>query len=303
MLSVLEMHAVPDFLRRKLIDEMIVSNTSENEYVVDRLMDINHHLYRCDFRLAYEQLLDLAPTEPETFADPAILGLIYIELIKSSICLNLHHETEKWLSKSEIILRYSGTFLPIILDLAFINSLRSGNTTVSDGILSQANACKQILQSDIASAKWSFYSMFLAFTKRDFRHVIKIVNADAIYALKEKSWLIIAKFVEILSIFEMEDSDWLHYKIESLRKTLAGFGQNYPRLHHIAVHLKNHLSEKKVLPKDYHENITEVDKQFPWHPLSNELINLCHHLKSIGQLGNSAILQSEELNERSASPC
>ena len=290
-------------LRRKLINEMIELNTSGNEYVVDRLMDINHHLYRCDFRLAYEQLLDLTPAEPETFSDPAILALIYIELIKSSICLNLQHETEKWLSKSEIILRYSDTFLPIILDLAFVSSLRSGNIAKTDAILSQANACKQIVQIDIASAKWSFYSMFLAFTKRDFRNVIKIANADAIYTLKEKSWLLIAKLLEILSIYEMEDSDWLHYKIESLRKTMGSSAESYPRLHHIAAHLKNHLSGKKAIEKDCRDDMSEVANQFPWHPLSNELIDLCHHIsKSIGQLGNSAILQSEEQNERFANP-
>ena len=276
-------------LRRKLINEMIDSDAGGNEFVVDRLMDINHHLYRCDFQLAYEQLLDLAPTEPGTFADPAILGLIYIELIKSSICLNLLDETEKWLSKSEIILRYSDTFLPIILDLAFVSSLRSGNMAKTESILSQANACEQIVQSDMASAKWSFYSMFLAFTKRDFRNVIKIANADAIHAFKEKSWLIIAKLLEILSIYEMEDSDWLHYKIESLRKTMAGAAEHHPRLHHIAAHFKSHLSGKKIVEKDCRDSISEVGKQFPWHPLSNELINLCHYIETIPAIERPAL--------------
>jgi len=264
--------------RRKLINEMTTPDEYGDEHIVARLMEVNHHLFQCHFTASYGILKDLLPSESGKLEDAAMLALIYTELIKVSMCLQLTDETAKWVAMADELIRSSDPFIPVLMELSFIHHMRSGNTDAADSVLHKASQYKQIAENESTSTRWLFYGMFLSLQKKEYSKVIKAANADAIYSLKEKSWLIIARILEIFSIYEIRDFDWLFYKIENLRKTVATTGDSYPRLSQLTVCIKNHLRER-IHDSTVSEGLRQIEIQYPWHPLTNELLNLCDHLR------------------------
>ena len=110
------------------------------------------------------------------------------------------------------------------------------------------------------------------------------------FYLKSKKWLINVKILEILSIYQLEDLDWLYYKIESVRKILSGAERKPQRISQIINLLKIHLSGKQLSRSETDDKILEIEKQFPWHPLSNELVNYCKYIKIILKVDSSVLL-------------
>jgi hypothetical protein len=278
--------------RRKLIDELIDFDLAESEFVIDRLIAVNHLFYRGDFQSAHSGLLQLTEMETDISEDVPILGVIYIELVKACLCLHNLEMAKEWMNKAESTVSEFESFANILLELRFIISLRSLETEKLYGVLERTKQIKEINESEVFTARWLFYSLLLSFQKRDFKKVIKIANANSIFILKHKSWLINVKILEVLSIYQLEDSDWLHYKIESLRKILNGVEGKHQRFVLIINLFKSHLAGKHLAMPEIENKIFEIEEQFPWDPLGNEVINFCECIKSILKIDISVSLVS-----------
>jgi hypothetical protein len=112
----------------------------------------------------------------------------------------------------------------------------------------------------------------MSFLAGKYREVIKVINADAAFAFKSKSWLINVKLLELLCILRTSDFDWLFYKIESLRKVVSGLPEKPGRVTHLLSLIKTFVSERGS-PLGMKEKILQLEREHPWHPLGIEVIN------------------------------
>ena len=140
-------------------------------------------------------------------------------------------------------------------------------------------------EDDSLTARWTFYSVFLHYQRREFKQVIKSANSNPIAVLKNKSWIIVIKMLELLSIYQLNDMDWLYYKVESLRKIINGMVGKYQRFNQIMNLMKCNLLRPSSSQIDIRDKIDRIEEQFPWHPLSNELVNFCSCLHELSGTG------------------
>jgi hypothetical protein len=279
--------------RRKLMNELAGFELTENEYVLDHLMEVNRSFYLRDFESAYDLLMELAETDECISGDASILGLIYIELAKVCICLSDPGQAMEWVCKAELLLEGSESFVCVLLELRFIIAFRFDDMEAVTTVLEQAGCIKDLRDNEVLTARWSLYTLFLNFQKKEFKAVIKAVNAGHAAMLKNKNQLYIIKILEIFSIGQLEDSDWFHYKIESLRKLMGGEGKQ-PRFNQVVNLIRGCMSGKKLSPSDVEDRIIQIEKQYPWHPLGCELFDFCSHLREMQQTDTSVSLASTQ---------
>ena len=175
------LHESDECFRLKFMNELVDFDLAENEFVIDRLIEVNHLFYQKDFKSVYNKLLELAQTDFDISGDANMLGLVYIELVKVCICMNDLEEAKKWMSQAEFILSKSEPFVHIFLELRFIIGVRSGDIEKLKEIVEQTKRITEINENEVLTAKWSFYKLFLSFQQRDFKKVIKVANGNRIF--------------------------------------------------------------------------------------------------------------------------
>lgn len=273
------LHESDDSFRFRLMRRLTDFDLGESEPVIIRLMGVNHLFYQWDFHSAANQLLELLDTDPEILGDANMLSLVYTDLAKACLCANELVDAQRWLAKPGLI--KVDTFVHVVLELQFIIAVRTGDTDRLMAILEQSRKLRIITENPVLKAKWSFYGLLMSFQMRDFKKVIKGANANSIFLVKDKSWLMNLRLLEFLSIYQLRDSDWLYYKIESFRKIFSGTEWKQQRISQIVNLLKIHASGKRLSQADMHDKVISIEEQFPWHPLSNELVNYCTYVEAM----------------------
>lgn len=273
-------HDTDQAFRKSLTDNLIGFDMSEAESVVERLMDVNRQLHEQNFESAHMQLQDLLQDETITNAvDQGILGLIYIELSKSCICMNNLQGALKWLERGDVTLSKFDSFAVVILELNFIIAIRYSRPEVARSFILRATQLREVIASEVLTLKWSYYSLLVNFEQRLYKEVIKTINATPVFSTRVKNALINVKFLEILCVFQVSDWDWLQYKIDSFRKVSNGLDGRFPRIIHTISLLKAQSSGRIISDVEVSEGIKLIDKQFPWHPLGLEIINQTQYAK------------------------
>ena len=267
--------------RLRLMNQLTGFDMTESEPAIARLMEVNHLFYVRNFDSAHDKLIELLETEPDISGHGNLSTLVYIELAKVCICRNALSEAQTWLPKPGPGLMRSDAFAHVLLELQFIIALRSADTDRLTEILEQSKLLSNINENPVLSARWSFFSLVISFQKNDFKRVIKVTNDHSILLAKSKGWLMNLKMLELLSIFRLKDPDWLYYKIESFRKMLGTTGTKQQRISQIVGLLKAHISGKGFSPSEMQDKILKIERESPWHPLSNELINYCAYAEAM----------------------
>ena len=284
--SLMNLHEDDKCFRKILMDDLPGEEIVRNESTLTSLRQINGLFYQGDFHAAYARLKDMVEDTEQTLSKEAKMqGLVYIELVKSCICIGSIQEAKMWVGKAERILREYECFLCVIMELKFIICLRLSDVKDLQIIIRETRQIKKLGEDDSLTARWSFYSVFLHYQKREFKQVIKSVNSHPIAILKNKSWIIVIKMLELLSIYQLNDVDWLYYKVESLRKIINGMVGKYQRFNQIMNLMKCSLLRPSSSQVDIGDKIERIEEQFPWHPLSNELINFCTCLHQLTKTG------------------
>jgi hypothetical protein len=275
------LHDSDDSFRRRLMRRLADFDLAETEPVIVRLMEVNRLFCQKNFHLAGNTLLELLDTDVDLSGDANMLSLVYIELIKACICMNDLAEAQRWLPQAEPGLIKIDTFGHVLLELQFIIAMRAGDSVGLADLLGQSKRVRDICENPVLKVKWLFYDLLMRFQEREFKGVIKGANANSTLFVKDKGWLMNLKMLELLSIYQLKDSDWLYYKLESFRKIISGTEWRHQRISQIVNLLKIQVSGKGLSQADMHDKITRLEKEFPWHPLSNELVNYCTCLKAL----------------------
>jgi hypothetical protein len=265
------LHDTDQAFRKSLMADLIGFDISEAELVVERLLVINNKFFDLDFLSAREQLLGLLEEDSIASVDENIVGLIYIELVKSCICMNDLQSASKWLKDGEATLHKFDLFTSVILELKFIIALRNGQPESARSIILRAEQMHEVISSEVLNLKWSYYSLLLSFQERRYKEVIKAVNANPIFSNRMRNALVNVKFLEILSVFHLNDWDWLQYKIDSFRKIIGGLDDRFPRIVQTIALLKAQTGGRIVSDAEISEAISLIEQEFPWHPLSLEV--------------------------------
>lgn len=275
------LHESDDSFRRRLMGRLGDFDLAENETVIVGLMEVNRLFSQKDFYSAGNTLVGLLEADADISGDANMLSLVYIELAKACICTHKLAEAQRWLRQSEPGLIKVATFGHVLLELHFIIAMRAGDSGRLTEIVKQSRRLRDITENPVLKAKWSFYELLSSFQEREFKKVIKGANANSTFLVKDKGWVMHLKMLELLSICQLKDSDWLYYKLESFRKTVSGTEWRQQRISQIANLLKIHVNGKGVSQEDMHDRIIRTEKEFPWHPLSNEVFNYCACVKSM----------------------
>lgn len=275
------LHESDDGFRLRLMNQLGEFDLGGNEPVIDRMLEVNHLFYAKDFSAAYSKLTSILETDADIASDANTLTLLYIELTKAAIGLNALFEARKWLSEVEARVSRPDPFVHLLLELQYILAVRSGDTAKLKGLLEHARLLPDIRENPVLAARWSFYSLLENFLKRDYKKVIKVANGNPALLLKDKSWLMNVKMLELLSVCALKDSDWLYYKVESFRKMLSGAQGKQRRICQVVNLLKLHAIGKEISQSDADERISKIESENSWHPLSNEMINYCSYLRTI----------------------
>ena len=288
------LHESDESFRRRLTMRLADFDLAESEPVIVRLGEVNHLFAEKNFQLAASALLELLDKEADISGEANMMNLIYIELTKAYICMNELVKAQGWLHQTEPGLIKVDTFGHVLLELDFIIAIRTGATATLGAILEQSKRLRDTNESPVLKAKWSFYELMMNFQAGEFKQVIKGANANSTILVKEKSWLMNLKMLELLSIYKLKDSDWLYYKSESFRKILGGKECRQQRISQIVNLLKIHASGKRSPQSDMIEKIISIENEFPWHPLSIELVNYCTCVKKFLTFDSHASLSQTQ---------
>lgn len=275
------LHENEDAFRRRLMDRLDGFDAAENEPAIDLLLEGNHLFYEKKYASAYDKVVQVLRADTDISADSSMRCLAYVELTKACISMHAISEARRWLDQAPEKVMMPTSFLPLLLELQFLIAVKSEDTIRLKALWEQSGRLRSIRENAILMARWSFYSLLMFFRERDFKKVIKVVNGDSFLLFKDRSWLMNAKMLELMSIYELNDSDWLYYKIENFRKIFSGTGWKQQRISQIVYLLKACASGKELATAGIREKILVIERDFPWHPLSNEVFNYCTYLEAM----------------------
>ncbi len=267
--------------RTRLTEQLTDFDIAENEPGINTLMQVNHLFSQKEYIPAHNLLVNLLETDHDISCDANIRNLVYIELTKCCICMNALADAEKWFQQAAQEISKSEAFAHLLIELQFLLAMRRGDTKALNAILERRKRMTDFRDSEVLAARWSLYSIFISFQQREFRKVIKAVNVTSTLLSKEKGCLVHVKMLELLSIYELEDTDWLYYKIESFRKVLGNAEWKQQRISQIVNLIKLHVNGRRLSPSDTEEKLVRIERELPWHPLGNELINYCTYVKGM----------------------
>lgn len=277
--SINQLYDSDSCFRDKLISEPADQDKTTTGSAIVCLNQVNSDFRAYNFGVAYQRLIRFLDSEFNE-SNAGVKGLFFIDLTKACIGIGNYEEAQKWLNEAENAAGKIEEFQYLLRELHFITNLRMLRLERAQAIISDATRTKKIQRSKNLSSRWAYYALFTYFQKRDYRKVIKQTNDCHILSLKCKSWGIAAKILEILCIFELEDFDWLDYKTDSLRKIVQGRSGLNQRLSAIAGLSRSSFSSSHISPSEIENRIFRIEQQYPWNPLSNELINFCDLMRS-----------------------
>lgn len=275
------LHESDQVFRERFISRLKDFELAENEFVIEELLHVNQMLSKNDFVSAYNKLQDLIQEDTDIVEDPAMLSLVYTDMIKVCICLSALEEAGRWVEQSHFIFAKCPPFTVVLQELQYIISLRSGDTEKAKTIADIFNKTKDGKESEELIAKWSFYSLLIDFQQGLFKKVIKTINGTPALLFKNKSWLLNVKMLEILCIYQLEDIDWLYYKIESFRKLSNTTDPKHQRISHIVNLLKIQAGTKPLTAYELEDKIQKIEQDYPWHSLSVEMVDYCSYVRKM----------------------
>lgn len=275
--------------RLTLIDRLVCFDLSRTEPAIEELMGVNHLIYQRDFQAAHEKLAGLSNAETKFTGDEKLNGLVYTDLAKVNVCLGDIDVASQWLGCARRALSCHESFFELLLELDFFIHARKMDVGELVQIVGRARQSKQIHENDVLRGKWACYYLYSLYLQDRSREVIKAINGDSNFAYRHKSWLINIKILEMLCILKTGDFDWLYYKIENLRKVVSGLNEKQERHTQLLILIKAFCSDNGPTT-NLRDKINQLDREYPWHPMSIEVINHADSLGTILNAGTSRTL-------------
>ena len=221
---------------------------------------------------------DLINNSDALRSNPNISGAsqtVGIALIK----LHRFKEAEEYMKISVEKFRDGGMNQLNSMELLLKSQLAAYGTHRSIATIERGEAHRLVQRGDQLKAKWSYFKACREFlsSKPDQSYSTLNSNGDL---LKSRDDLNVQyRILEVLQLIELEDYDWIDFKLDTLRKFVSRNRKlKTPRVDGIikvlqAIHVKSYQFAKlnsstlKII-----EKLSSDDKEWAWNPTGNELV-------------------------------
>jgi hypothetical protein len=247
---------------------------NECEGTIRDLLKINELFLQGDYVTVGWKLRELYSREVREGETNGTVGLICVELTKVCIYMEDLGQAAQWLERADGALGIRKIFSPLLLELRYVITARRGDYCRLAVIVSEAAGNVVITGSEGLALRWNWFALYAEFLSGNYRQVIKKVNAQGT-SVRNKSWLVHFRMLELLSIFLLQDYDWLHYKTDSFRKSFTCLEERWPRIGMVLQLMRNIANGKITSAFDKELSVAAISKASPWHPLGMEIINYC----------------------------
>ncbi len=129
------------------------------------------------------------------------------------------------------------------------------------------------------SGKWKYLEAFLLFRQKSFKNALRLIHECQLDLKNLPNYYLGSKMLELMILFDQQDTDWLNYKVENLRKLLSRWkGRISVRIDsgfQLIHGLQNQLpfKYKKDIEKNIHlQNLQSGQGHYSWNPLDFELV-------------------------------
>lgn len=225
-----------------------------------------------------KQFFELIKSSDALRSNPNISGAsqtVGIALVK----LHRFKEAEEYLRISVEKFRDGGMNQLNSLELLVKSQLAAYGTHRSKQTIERGETHRLVLRNDQLKAKWSYFKACREFlsSKPDQSYSTLNSNGDL---LKSRDDLNVQyRVLEVLQLIELEDYDWIDFKLDTLRKFVSRNRKlKNPRIDGVikvlnAIHVKSYRFEK--LNKSTLRLIDQLsshEKNWAWNPTGNELV-------------------------------
>jgi hypothetical protein len=268
------LHETDVAFRGQLIEEFVDFDVAESENIIEKLSIVNHLFYQRDFKAALNTLEDLMSCAMEAPEDRQIGALINVEATKACICLDDLSRAHDYLTEAERLTAKVDSFELLLRELRLILQLRNGEFDGAVQVATSLLKSKGTPSNQVAGARATLCLLSAFLAKGNFREAVKYINANVTSMYKQKFFHANIRLIELLSIFQLNDLDWLSYKIENFRKSYGNIvDQRFSRIASVVALLRAQLNGKLILAGELDQRVQLVDNEYPWHPLGLEVMD------------------------------
>ena len=277
-----------------LPEKEISLNSSKKAHYWNELSIINNLCKQCKFKKAKLRSLNLKKflnngTFISSNEKEAKLNMILAEIL-----LNLGEYTEAlFFAKNATtkLLPFATNYQDSLLVLFFAN-LRIGHFQDAEIIYEQAIGHPTLHEA--YKNKWILLKGALDFYQKKFRTVYRTVSKCDLKYFENPSWCLCPRFLELLSILELEDYEWYEYRLDCFRKKLSKFKIQIADRVKLVFSLLQSLVKANfnydlliIREQNNLNKLKNVIPQFNWNPMGYELINIPNWLlKKSSQFNN-----------------
>ncbi len=129
------------------------------------------------------------------------------------------------------------------------------------------------------SAKWKYWEAYLLFRRQSFKKSLRLIHECQLDLKPIPDYYLGSKMLELMILFDQNDTDWLDYKVENLRKLLHRWsGKIHARIESAFQMLRNiqttaPLDLAPTLWENHHlQNLRDGEGDYHWDPSDFELI-------------------------------
>ncbi|MEL7001982.1 MAG: hypothetical protein AAFN93_04510 [Bacteroidota bacterium] len=161
--------------------------------------------------------------------------------------------------------------------VVFLSLFRRGEINQSWDIVNEVLNGAKCLKESIHKPIWVLQKATLEFTEKHYNNSVKTLQSGYNQLNHKSDWAVGYRLLELLNILELQDYDWLEYKLEAFRKFVfrlhSSSRERYCAIHKVfKKYLSNTSGEQRFL--EYLHSFNQNVSSHPWDPMGVEIINI-----------------------------
>ena len=156
--------------------------------------------------------------------NPQIASIYHIRLVKLEIANMLIHlgRNKKAIlyAREALACKIQGRAYLVPLEILYFGHFRRMELDEASGIVKKANRQTNRNQDIDCNVKWTLYEAYIAFAKGHYAESLSLLNTNYVISRGQTELALAVRTLELMNMIEINDSDWLEFKIENYRKIL-----------------------------------------------------------------------------------
>ncbi|MFI5171373.1 MAG: hypothetical protein ACHQFW_03230 [Chitinophagales bacterium] len=163
--------------------------------------------------------LELANSNPKLFPSDS-WGGIYSRLAIVSVYMGDFFETLEYVQLAEKYFYKESNNHLRVLHCAFQAYLYMGDYDKARAVILKVKKFKIVKPGSFNYYNWLYYEAIVNFKIGDYKSTLNILQRNSDLTADKTGWRVGFKIVEMMCIIEMQNYDWLDYRIEAFRKLI-----------------------------------------------------------------------------------